>query len=191
MKTFERIGILLVVLAVCGFVSGVQTQGLCQEEMKQIVAELQKMKNDAKPFTIKLATMDKKDTYKIGEEVSFVFTADRDCYLYIVDIGTSGKAHILFPNKWQKANKAVKGKRYAVPHKKSKVVFRVKGPVGTNYLKAIATLKPMAALGKTEAKPDEAFAELTKPTVVLKDVGVELARTKNWAEAELAIKVVK
>jgi hypothetical protein len=191
MKTFKRIGCLLAVLAVCGFVTGVQTQGLCEEEMKQVVAELRKIQNDAKPFNIKLTTMDKKDTYKIGEEVSFVFTADRDCYLYIVDIGTSGKAHLLFPNKWQKANKALKGKLYAVPHKKSKVVFRVKGPAGTNYLKAIATLKPMAALGKSEAKADEAFAELTNPKETFKDIGVELAKTKNWAEAELAIKVVK
>jgi hypothetical protein len=165
--------------------------GQCQELNKQIVVEAQKIKNDNKAFTIKLATEEGKDTYLIGDKLNLVFTADQDCHLYLIDIGTSGKAHILFPNQWHASNKVEKGKTYRIPPEDGKFVFRVQGPEGTNYLKAIATLKPVDALGKEETKPEGPFAELSDPATKLKDVGVELAEQekKDWTESEISIKV--
>ena len=179
----------MVALALC--LGAMTTQGICDENTKQIIVEAQKIKNSDQPFNIKIQTVDDKKTYKVGEEVAFLFTADKDCYLYLIDIGTSGKAHVLFPNKFQEDNKVVKGKMYMVPGKAGKVVFRVNGPEGTNYLKAIATLAPVKSI--KEGTPGERgpFPELTDPAGTFKDISVELSKEKDWAEAELSIKVEK
>ena len=47
-----------------------------------------------------------KDEYKVGEDVVIEFTADKDCYVALIDIGTSGRTIILFPNKWHPDNKS-------------------------------------------------------------------------------------
>lgn len=199
MKLWKKTVVVPTIFAMFYFILGFQATAYCAEDNKQIVAELEQIKNPAKPINIKFVSVDKADpskvvdTVKIGDTVKFGFTADQDCYLYIIDIGTSGKAHILFPNKWQPVNKAEKGKIYFLPPEGSNVVFRAHGPEGRNYVKAIATLKPQQSLPKTETKTDEPFAEVTNPGTQFKDLAAELEKQsdKEWAEAELSIKVVK
>lgn len=87
--------------------------------------------------------------------------------------------HVLFPNQWEPVNKAEKGKIYRIPPDGSKVVFKVHVPEGTNYLKAIATLKPVESLAGVNRKADDPFAELTNPTEKFKDVGLELLTAKS------------
>jgi hypothetical protein len=191
MKSTKKVCCFLGVLAMFASLMALPVKGFCDEGNKEVIAELQKIKSEGQPFQIKLATAEKKDTYKTGEMVSLFFTADRDCFVYLIDIGTSGKVHVLFPNKWEPVNKAEKGKIYKIPAEGSKVVFKVHAPEGTNYLKAIATLKPVESLASVNRKADDPFAELTNPTERFKDVGLELAQNKEWTEAEISIKVVK
>lgn len=186
--------LVMVLVSACAAVFAVPVMAADDEAAnKQVVVEARKIKNDAQPFEVKLDTAEKKEEYKVGDELSLFFTADKECYLYLIDIGTSGKAHILFPNKFQKANKAEKGRIYVLPPKGSKFMFKVQGPEGTNYIKAIATQKPIEALKEGETPKDGPFAELADPAATFKDIGVELKKRepKNWAEAELSIKVVK
>lgn len=199
MKLWKKAVVIPSILALFASVAAFQATGYCEDQNKQIVAELQQIKNPAKPINIKFVSVDKADpkkvvdTVKVGDTVNFGFVADQDCYVYILDIGTSGKAHILFPNKWQTGNKAEKGKVYLLPPEGSNVVFRAQGPEGKNFVKAIATLTPQQTLPKTESKADEPFAEITNPSTQFKDLAAELEKTneKNWAEAELMINVVK
>jgi hypothetical protein len=193
MKAGKKTGCWLAALALIGFIGAFQTKALADQDAKQIVAELQQIKNPDKPFTIAFKTANGAQTATVGETVSFVFAADRECYLYIIDIGTSGKAHVLFPNQWQQANKAEPNRVYMLPPQGSNVVFRVKGPEGVNYLKAIATLKPIESVERAATKGEGPFAEILNPAEAFKDVAAELSQqtTKNWAEAELAVKVVK
>ena len=193
MKYWKKAAALLVVVAVgvAGF--GFRGAALAQEmtKDKDVVAELEKVKNKDNPFTIKIWTEGNKDTYKVDEKAGFFFAADRDCYLYIIDVGTSGKAHLLFPNQWQKANKAEKGKVYKLPPEGSQIAFKVKGPAGTNYTKVIASPKPLEALSKEGVKMDGPFTELINPSETVKDMEAELEKTRDWAEAELSVKVVQ
>ena len=161
-------------------------------ETKDIVAEVQKIRNEGKEFKIKLWTEGDKASYMVEEPVTFMFSADRDCYVTLIDIGTSGKVHRLFPNKMHESNKVEKGKTYAIPPDKSDFLFRVKGPEGTEYVKAIATLQPLKSLEKTEMEGKGYFSEIRDPKLVVKDIGLELALqdTKNWAEAEASLKIV-
>jgi hypothetical protein len=52
-----------------------------------------------------------------------------------------------------RANRCHSKKTYAIPPAKSDFVFKVSGPGGTEYVKAIATLKPIQALGKAQMEP--------------------------------------
>jgi len=159
---------------------------------KDIVAAAQKIRNDTKPVNVKLWIEADRTSFKTGEAVTFHFTADHDCYVTLIDIGTSGKVHQIFPNKWQESNKVEKGKTYAIPPAKSDFVFKVSGPGGTEYVKAIATLKPIQALGKAQMEPKGAFAEIKDAGLVLKDIAMELAEqdVRTWAEAEASFKIV-
>jgi hypothetical protein len=174
------------VLALTGFFG---TGANAQAVNKQVIVEAKKIENAEEPFKVKLWTAEGKKNYQVGEKIRFLFSADEDCYLYIIDIGTDGKASVVYPNKHQSANKAEKGKTYVVPGPDSDFVFRVKGPPGTNYLKAIATTKPLESVSSVRKDTEAVFAELGDPVSTFKSIGVELKDKKTWSEAELAIDI--
>ncbi len=158
---------------------------------KDIVADAQNIQNTTKPFKVELLTAEGKTSYNVGEQINFVFKTDKDCYLTLIDIGTSGKVTQLFPNKWHESNKVEKGKEYRVPPLNSGFVFKVEGPNGMEFVKAIATLAPMKSLEKAEIKGSGNFSEILQPQAVLKDISAELAAqdVKSWTEAEIAFTI--
>lgn len=161
------------------------------KDTKDIVAEVQSIQNPAKPFKVELFTAEGKAAYNVGEKIHFVFKTDRDCYLTLIDIGTSGKVTQLFPNKWHESNKVEKGKEYRIPPADSNFVFKVEGPNGMEFVKAIATLSPMKSLEKAELKGSGNFFEIVQPQVVLKDITTELGtqNAKSWTEAEISFTI--
>ena len=94
--------------------------------------------DDTSPFNVRAWT--DKTKYMIGEPVTFYFTADRDCYLTLLDQGTSGTLRVIFPNPYQQDNFIRAGKTYAVPDGAANYEIRVDGPAGIERVKAIATL---------------------------------------------------
>ncbi|MGB9616304.1 MAG: DUF4384 domain-containing protein [Desulfomonilaceae bacterium] len=161
------------------------------KDAKDIVAEAQTIQSATRPFKIELSTAEGKTTYAAGEKINFVFKTDRDCYLTLIDIGTSGKVTKLFPNKWHESNKVEKGKEYRVPPADSGFVFKVEGPNGSEFVKAIATLAPMASIQKAELKGSGNFAEIVQPEAVLKDIKTELEAQdpKSWTEAHVSFTI--
>jgi len=161
------------------------------KDSKDIVAEAQSIQSTVKPFKIELFTAEGKPGYNAGEKVNFVFKTYRDCYLTLIDIGTSGKVTQLFPNKWHESNKVEKGKEYRVPPADSAFVFKVEGPNGREFVKAIATLSPLKSIEKAELKGSGNFSEIVQPQVVLKDISTELASqdAKSWTEAEISFTI--
>ncbi len=82
-------------------------------------------------------------SYRIGENLTINFKADRDCYVTLVDVGTSGNVHILFPNRFSLGNKVKANETYSIPGKGDGYKIAVEGPPGTEIVRAIATLKPI------------------------------------------------
>ncbi len=87
---------------------------------------------------------------RIGDEIRFRFTAERDCYVTLVNVGTSGKVTVLFPNQHRPDGRVRAGQVYetgtagAMPFR-----IRASGPPGRELVKAVATLEPLdlASLG--------------------------------------------
>ena len=173
------------------------------EELVKLSSQIQ---NEKPGINLELAS-DKAD-YQTGENVAFEFKADKDCYLSLIDIGTSGRAIILFPNRWHPDNKIEKDKTYIIPPKGSDFAYKVQNPVGVERIKAIACVDPI--LTKVESlqeelkvplpaqteqpqKPSqgEVFLSMKDPGTVLKDIGIVVSKLdpSKWATVELTFKI--
>lgn len=173
------------------------------EELVKLSSQIQ---NEKPGINLELAS-DKAD-YQTGENVAFEFKADKDCYLALIDIGTSGKAIILFPNRWHPDNKIEKDKTYMIPPKGSEFEYKVQGPVGVERIKAIASVDqvlakveslqeelkvPLPAQTDTPQKPSQGpvFLSMKDPGTVLKDIGIVFSKLdpSKWATVELTFKI--
>jgi hypothetical protein len=82
------------------------------------------------------------NTHTLGKTISIHFSATRDCYITLLNIGTSGKLTIIFPNTYVQNNFIRAYHTYTFPGKEYPFDFKLTGPCGTEKIKAIATLKP-------------------------------------------------
>lgn len=175
------------------------------EELVKLSSQIQ---NERPGINLELAG--NKADYQVGENVGFEFKADKDCYLVLIDIGTSGRAIILFPNKWHPDNKIEKDKTYMIPPKGSKIAYKVQGPTGMERIKAIASVDPVLSKveslqeelrvplppqtgggGAQELSQGQVFLAMKDPGVVLKDIGIVFSKLdlSKWATAELTFKI--
>lgn len=105
--------------------------------------------------TLEQAPEEKLVQARVGDVIRFNFRAEKDCYLTLVNLGTSGKVTLLFPNRYHPSGFIQAGKVYRtetpgeMPFK-----IRARGPAGRELVKAIATLDsldlPSLRLGGTE-----------------------------------------
>ena len=82
------------------------------------------------------------DTIKVNDMVSFTARAERDCYLYLVDVDPAGKVTVLFPNKYVANNQLRAGQTTNLPAP-NLYRLRVAGPAGGEAVKAIVTQSPL------------------------------------------------
>jgi len=196
MKRIQRLAV-LVAMAVLG--TALAVSSAFAADLAELIALADKLKTENPGIQLTLAT--DKAEYQAGEKVAFEFTADKDCYLALIDIGTSGKTIILFPNKWHKDNKVEKGKTYKIPPNGADFAYKVEGPVGTERIKAIAcveelmfTVESLQQELKTPLEQNPAgggtFLTMKNPEMVLKDIGIVMSKDPTkWSALELQFKV--
>lgn len=192
-KAAKRISVasasMLLVILACGFVSG--------DQAKDLVALVDKIQNQAPGINFTIST--EKFAYNISDPIFFTLTADRNCYVAVVDIGTSGETTLLFPNKWHPDNKIEKGKVYRIPPEGSDFAYKVTGPVGTEHVKVIASLdKVMSNVRSLQQeiktptkKRGGTFPIIKSPELVLKDIRVAFSgiEPNKWATGDLTFQV--
>lgn len=136
----------------------------------------------------------KDNTYKPGEMLELMVDVNKDAYVTVIDIGTSGKVHIVFPNEFQKDNRVAAGKPVKIPSGSDNFQFKVGGPAGSEVLKVIATtgnvpLFPQKNL--TKAGPFLAYKGDGKAAA--KDLEVVIRENvsgNQWAEYTKVVKIV-
>jgi len=156
-----------------------------------ILQEVAKIENQAQPFAVEVKIKEGKSSFGEKEHVTFVVRSDRDCYLMLIDVGTSGIASVLFPNEWHKSHFVEAGKEYMIPPENSDFVFEVSGPYGMETIKAIASIEPLDSVEKAEKKQAGPFEQLDNPVTVFKDIATKLKErsTKQWSTATLTFEV--
>ena len=109
--------------------------------------------------TIKLSTNQSK--YRIGDRISLSFTTNRDAYVTLVNVGTSGEVTILFPNRFSGGHGVKAGKTYSVPEAADSYELQLKGPAGVELVYALATLKPVVFLPTDFESSGRTFQSVT------------------------------
>ncbi len=149
----------------------------------------------ANPSDLKVSVwVDHKDnTYRAGDKVILSVKANKDAYLTILDVGTSGKVHIIFPNKYQTTNRVTAGQVVQVPGADAHFDFQVTGPAGFELIKVFATTSAKPLIDPDLTSVAGPYKAVSKPAGSLaKDLAVVLREdTQNqWAEYSKVIKIV-
>lgn len=113
-----------------------------------VIKRLALLENPSPPFKVKVWVEGEQPPKKLeGEKIVFKFRAERDCYLNLIDCGTSGKVTVLFPNAYHKDNRIQAGREYSIPSEEMAFDIETQGPAGLELVKAIATEKPLNLFG--------------------------------------------
>ena len=132
-------------------------------------------------------------TYRPGEAVTLQVRTNRPAYITVLDVGTSGKVYVIYPNRYQRENRVNAFEVVQIPAPDERYRFTVKGPAGREVLKVIATDKPLDAFdirhfteaGAFYAVPGEARA-------IARDLSVELTekQRENYGVATQIFRIV-
>jgi len=95
-------------------------------------------------IAVKLWT--EKTRYRVGDRLTLSFETNRDAFLTIVNVGSSGEVAILFPNRFSGGHGVKAGRTYRVPEATDNYELELKGPPGVELVYALLTLKPVLFL---------------------------------------------
>jgi hypothetical protein len=150
----------------------------------------------SKPSTsrsLRVEVWTEKARYGIGSEVTFFLRSNRDCYVMLLDLQTSGGLYVLFPNSYQKENFVRGGRIYTIPSPQAPFSISASGPTGIEGVKAIAaakllSLESLAAgqsfiAARTPALQEELCKEILSAVKGLSD--------DEWDVAEWTFQIVK
>jgi hypothetical protein len=142
---------------------------------------------------IKVVPAGKRAEYRVGDKIVVHFRADWDCHLTLLNIGTSGKLTILFPNALHRDGFISANKEYQIPAPEYGFEYALQGPPGVEKLKAIATLEKVELL-ESQFASDGSFFRTVEPTAGARDIAVikktvESISNQHWAEAAWEFRV--
>jgi hypothetical protein len=155
----------------------------------QFLARLVMLHQPNPPFGIKLWT--DKSSYAVGEKVTFFMEADQDCYLTLIDIGTSGNLTVLFPNAYDRNNRIRGGRRYEIPGASYGFDIHVGGPPGIERVKVIATTQPFMLFENMDLS--QGFFGVTRGVDTMRDFTIsqrQVAPTQ-WTDAAIEVLVLE
>jgi len=135
------------------------------------------------PFKIELWT-DKKRC-KIGETITIYFRSEKDCYLTLIDITTSGKLYVLFPNHYATDNHIKAGRTYTIPGPDHPFVITIGEPKGFERLKAIATLNSVDLWKTKVGKDKQLFINMPDPSKATRGLNIVITNIPKltWSDA--------
>jgi hypothetical protein len=113
--------------------------------------------------------------YAIGDTVSLQARATRDAYLTVLEVGSSGKVHIIFPNRYQQDARVSANQTVRIPSDESRFRIRVGGPAGREVVKVFATREPLNYFAQQRLVQDGPYyATRADAKSVARDLSMEL-----------------
>lgn len=108
-----------------------------------------------------------KSEFKIGDSISYHFESEKDCYVLVLNLTTSGDLIQVFPNKFNSSQFVQKNTKYLIPENPLDIRLEVTGPPGKDEILVLAGEVPFDLFSATyENQP---FFELNKENQVLSD----------------------
>jgi hypothetical protein len=115
--------------------------------------------SDPEAISVKLSANQRQ--FKVGDKVTLSFTTNRDAYVTLVNVGTSGEVTILFPNRFSGSHGVKAGQTYSVPEATDGYEFIINGPPGVELVYALVTPKPVVFL-PTDFPSGKVFQSVTE-----------------------------
>lgn len=160
-----------------------------------IIKSLAKLENPNPGFKINLS-IDKgsQAVYKPGEVVSISMEPTKDCYVYLLDIGTSGTISLLFPNRWQSNNYIQAGKKFVIDSydENGEYKIQVYPPPGEERIKAIATTTPIPLEKLTPDNinsPVQSFTDNASAMIELTVKDLRIKPINKWAVEDVFFRI--
>ncbi len=120
------------------------------ETYDEWVEQFWDLRNPSASFKVELRS--ERPSYRVGEKATFLFRAERDCYLTVVNIGTSGGWTVLLPNRWRPEPPLVRASEgwVKIPGGADGFDFTVGAPIGEERVKAICTTRPVSLVKRMD-----------------------------------------
>ena len=133
-----------------------------------------------------------KPSYRIGDTIRFGLRVNRDAYVTLVNIGTSGDVTIIFPNRFHPTFFVRGGVDVIIPPADAGFTLTVKPPGGFDQVRAIATSEPVqfqaGDFGSTSVFRSLDQTQTRNLAVEIKSERERMTPGK-WAEATIAVEV--
>ncbi len=134
------------------------------------------------------------DKFKIGDKININFKVSKPSYLTLLNIGTSGKLTILFPNKIYSNNYIEANRRYEIPGSDYGFEYQLQGPTGKEKLKAIVTEEKINLM-ESQFTPDGSLFKTVEPMAAARDISIIEKKVLDipghkWNEAYFEFEVV-
>ncbi|MBI4635425.1 MAG: DUF4384 domain-containing protein [Candidatus Rokubacteria bacterium] len=134
-----------------------------------------------------------RSAYRIGDTIQFGLRVNRDAYVTLVNIGTSGQVTVIYPNRFHQSHLVRAGQEVLVPPRDSAFTLTVQGPAGFDQVRAVATEEPVRLLPGDFASQGATFRSLDRLQTRDLLVGIQAEREKvmptRWAEDVVAVEV--
>jgi hypothetical protein len=125
------------------------------------------------------------ETYKIGDTLQLYVKPNQDAYITVIDVGTSGRAIILFPNQFQRDNHVLAHQVLQIPGPDASWRIKVGGVPGQETVKIIATSSPAPVIDpKQLADLGAVYAYRGVTPSLTKDLNIELNERRSDSRAE-------
>jgi hypothetical protein len=136
------------------------------------------------------ATLNHSDAvYAVGDTVTMQVRASEDAYITVLEVGTSGKVHIIFPNAYQEVNRIRANNVVSIPMDDSKFRIRVSGPAGRDVIKVFATREPLNTFAQQKLVQEGPYFTASENSRTLaRDLTVEL-REKHKSDFGVATQI--
>ncbi len=119
-------------------------------------------------------------TYAPGDSVTLYVETNRDAYITILDVGTSGRTHVIFPNRHKPDNFLPANQIVEIPGENADYRLRVGGPAGRELIKVFASERPLGLIRKEELEQHGAFQTYRGDAETLtRDLAIELKRPET------------
>ena len=97
--------------------------------------------------------------YRIGDEVRIGVRSNLPGYVTIVNIGTTGKTTVLFPNAIHRTNRIAAGQTLMLPRPGAGWGIQTQGPGGVEVIKVFVSSSPRALFAGGKFRPVGPFRE--------------------------------
>lgn len=147
---------------------------------------------NAAPERLDVRIWTDKPSYRIGDTIQFGLRVNRDAYVTLVNIGTSGDVTIIFPNRFNPTYFVRGGVDVSIPPAEAGFKLTVQPPGGFDQVRAIATAEPVQfQAGDFRAAGTFRSLDRAQTRNLAVEIKSERARLtpEKWAEAIIAVEV--